>query len=158
MTAADVAKMIEASVAKSLANAMALVNVAPAPVAVPVPVPASVGKRTLSPEQKAKMAEGRRKAAAAKTPAKTAPAATPVPVAAPVAGRVAETFTGHGATIECFAAHNKAGKPYAGIKVADTYGASIVLNEAQYDALSRVIRSKADEDMRAFFALHGRNG
>lgn len=74
MTAAEVKSMIEAAVMKFVGNAEA------APVAVAAPaIPASVGKRTLSDEQKRKMAEGRARAAAAKA-GKPAAVATPVAV------------------------------------------------------------------------------
>ena len=70
MTAAEVKSMIEAAVMKFVGNAEA------APVAVAAPaIPASVGKRTLSEEQKAKMKAGREKARKAKGKAEK-PAAT----------------------------------------------------------------------------------
>lgn len=78
MTAAEVKSMIEAAVMKFVGNAEA------APVAVAAPaIPASVGKRTLSEEQKRKMAEGRERARAAKAGKKGRKAETPV--ATPVA-------------------------------------------------------------------------
>lgn len=79
MTAAEVKSMIEAAVMKFVGNAEA------APVAVAAPaIPASVGKRTLSEEQKRKMAEGRERARAAKA-GKKGRKASPAAVATPVA-------------------------------------------------------------------------
>ena len=76
MTAAEVKSMIEAAVMKFVGNAEA------APVAVAAPaIPASVGKRTLSEEQKAKMKAGREKARKAKGKKAEKPvAATVAPV------------------------------------------------------------------------------
>ena len=145
MTAADVAKMIEASVAKSLANAMKLVSTAEAPKAVAVPVPAAVAKRSLSPEQKAKMAEGRRKAAVAK--AAPQPAAKAAPAAVP-AGEA--TFTGHGQSVVGFTGVNKKGVAYKGIRFSDKYGRSFVCTPEEYHVLSCVIRSTADADIRTW--------
>lgn len=80
MTAAEVKSMIEAAVMKFVGNAEA------APVAVAAPaIPASVGKRTLSEEQKRKMAEGRERARAAKAGKKGRKAEQPAAVATPVA-------------------------------------------------------------------------
>lgn len=76
MTIAQIQKIA----ADAVANALRLTAAKDAPAVAVAPKPA--GRRTLTPEQKAKMAEGRKRAAAAKTA--TAPAAAaPVAVAKP---------------------------------------------------------------------------
>lgn len=62
MTASDIRSMIAAGIAE----AMKFQTAAAAPAVIEAP---AKGKRTLSPEQKAKMAEGRKRAAAAKADA-----------------------------------------------------------------------------------------
>lgn len=69
MTKSEIASMIAESVKTALSGALKFQAVAPAPAVVEAPAtrkPAAKGKRTLSDEQKAKMAEGRKRAAAAK--------------------------------------------------------------------------------------------
>lgn len=151
MSINDIKAIVAAAVASALsgapADAIKLTTAAEAP----VPTVTAKPKRKGNPEALKKWRESQKSAKPAEKPAKpakveAAPAVKAAP--APVGGR---TFTGNGQSIAGFTGVNKTGKPYKGLRVTDKYGRSIVLDIAEYHALSCVIRSNADAEIRAFF-------
>lgn len=58
------------------------------------------------------------------------------------------TFTGNGQSVTGFTGTNKKGVNYKGVRFADKYGRSFVCTLAEYHALSCVIRSNADSQIR----------
>jgi hypothetical protein len=121
---------------------------------VPAPVPAAAVAPDLR-EKRLKALEKARAAKAAKAAQATPPAAKPKPAAkAAKASADRETFTGHGASIEGFAGVTKRGRKFAGIRVSDAYGRSIMLNKEEFMRLARVLRSEACKDVQAFIELH----
>lgn len=106
------------------------------------------GKRTLSPEQKAKMAEGRRKAAAAKgkaeKPAK--PATKPAKAERVIEG---ETFAGNGHTLvmQEGTPAKRSGKVYVPMWVNGQFAGSMRADLAR--AIVNVLRSQAGNDVVA---------
>ena len=121
-------------------------------------VPAAVAAASVAPDLREKRLKALEKARAAKAAKASSPKPTPAKAApAPVQSsgvKDTETFTGHGASIEGFSGVNKRGRKYAGIRVSDAYGRSIVLNKEEFMRLARVLRSEACKDVQAFIELH----
>lgn len=115
-----------------LAEQKAPVAVAPAPARTEAAKP---GRRTLSEADKAKMAEGRKRAAAARKAAATEPAkpAATVPDAKPAKATTGEfTITSPHGDMKFTAHVNKNGAPYVLMHVHDGFGGAVVLHSVDH--------------------------
>jgi hypothetical protein len=138
---------------------------AAAPAATPAATPTRDKRkgRELSEEQKAKMAEGRRRAAEARKATNGTPAAKPAPVPAPVTPqgeRPTVTLTSPHGDLKFTAEVSKAGKPYILMHVHDGYGGQMPLyNLDHMQRLFWPVRTCETDQLVAlqdFFEAHGR--
>lgn len=133
-------------VRRAVAEALNLLAAGDVPAAAVAP---DIRERRLKALEKARAAKAAKASSPKPTPAKAAPA----PVQSSGV-KDTETFTGHGESIEGFSGVNKRGRKYAGIRVSDGYGRSIVLSKAEFRRLACVLRSEACRDIQAFIELH----